>query len=407
MNSERIYLDNAATTPLRAEVVEAMRGAAVDADYNPSSLHAEGRKAARLLDSSRDRVAAVLGVHRNEITFTSGGTESDNLAVAGTMRAAARGSQMVCSAVEHHAVLAAVRALADDGYRPTVLSVGSDGRVELETFSAALGSSTALASVMYANNETGVIQPITELAATARARGAVFHTDAVQAPDWLPIQVPSLGVDLLSLSAHKFGGPKGVGLLYARRGTAMHPLIAGGGQEFGRRPGTENLLGITGMARALELAAAERAAASDRIRGLRDSLESGIASSVPDVRINGAGADRLPNICNVSFNGLESAALLVALDLAGIAVSAGSACTSGSLEPSHVLAAMGLEPGWRRGAIRFSFGPGTTAAQVDRVLTILPPLVDGLRHPSTARAAAGNDGGMGRLKERTARGWRQ
>jgi cysteine desulfurase len=405
VNSKRIYLDNAATTSLRAEVVEAMREASADADYNPSSLHAEGRKAARLLDSSRDRVAALLGVHRSEITFTSGGTESDNLAVVGTMRAAVRGSSAVCSAVEHHAVLAAVEALADDGYRPTVLPVGAEGRVDVDAFSAAIVSGVALATVMYANNETGVIQPIPELAAIARKQGVAFHTDAVQAPYWLPIEVPAMGVDLLSLSAHKFGGPKGVGLLYVRRGTPLHPLLSGGGQEFGRRPGTENLAGIAGMVVALELAVAERAQASDRIQHLRNSLEGGIRSSVPDVHVNGAGA-RLANICNVSFEGVESAALLVALDLAGVAVSAGSACTSGSLEPSHVLAAMGLEPRWRRSAIRFSLGHSTTAAEVEQVLEILPPLVADLRRPPAAARAA-NDGGMGRLKERTARAWRQ
>lgn len=395
MNSKRIYLDNAATTALRPQIVEAMCAAAGDAAYNPSSLHAEGRRAARLLDSARDRAASVLGVHRNEITFTSGGTESDNLAVAGTMRASPREATVVCSAVEHHAVLAAVQALADEGYRATVLPVGSDGRVDAGAFPEALGPSTALASVMYANNETGVIQPIEALAAAARTRGVAFHSDAIQAPDWLPVNAPALGVDLLSLSAHKFGGPKGVGLLYVRRGTPLHPLALGGGQEFGRRAGTENLAGIAGMVAALELAASERIEAAGRIRRLRDRLEGGILNAVPDVRINGVRGERLPNISNVSFAGVESAALLVALDLAGIAVSAGSACTSGSLEPSHVLAAMGLEPRWRQGAIRFSLGPTTGAAEIERVLEIVPSVVADLRRPSAAapRAAKGRGDG--------------
>ena len=395
MNSKRIYLDNAATTPLRTEVINAMREVAADADYNPSSLHAEGRRAASLLDSARDRAASVLGVHRNEITFTSGGTESDNLAVAGTMRSTARGSGVLCSAVEHHAVLATVEALADEGYRPTVLAVGGDGRVDTAAFSRAVGPQTGLASVMYANNETGVVQPIAALAAAARARAVTFHTDAVQAPCWLPLDLPALAVDLASLSAHKFGGPKGVGLLYVRKGSALHPILSGGGQEFGRRPGTENLAGIAGMVTALELAAGERAEAGGRIGRLRDRLESGIRSAVPDVRINGGEADRLPNISNVSFAGVDSAALLVALDLAGVAVSAGSACTSGSLEPSHVLAAMGLEPRWQQGAIRFSLGPATAATEIERVLEILPPLVANLRRPSAAGIRSGNGRGDG------------
>lgn len=386
MNSKRIYLDNAATTSLRAEVVHAMRDVAVDADYNPSSLHAEGRRAAALLDSARDRAAAVLGVSRNEITFTSGGTESDNLAVAGTMRASARGSGVVCSTVEHHAVLTTVETLAGEGYVTSALPVAADGRVDVEVFSRALRPGTALASVMYANNETGVVQPITALAAAAADRAIAFHTDAVQAPCWLSLDVPSLGVDLLSLSAHKFGGPKGVGLLYVRRGGRLHPILTGGGQEFGRRPGTENLAGIAGMVTALELAAAERVEAGRRVGRLRDRLEAGIRSAVTDVRVNGGTTERLPNICNVSFAGIDSAALLVALDLAGVAVSAGSACTSGSLQPSHVLASMGLEPRWRQGAIRFSLGPNTEAGDIERVLEILPPLVADLRGPSLAGA---------------------
>jgi cysteine desulfurase len=386
VNSNRIYLDNAATTPLRAEVVESMREAAVDAGYNPSSLHSEGRRAAGLLDSARDRAAAVLGAHRNEIIFTSGGTESDNLAVVGTVRAAGRGARVVCSAVEHHAVLAAVQALADDGYQAVVLPVAGDGRVSVAAFAQALRAGASLASVMYANNETGVIQPISELAAAARRQGVPLHTDAVQAPDWLPIDVPSLDVDLLSLSAHKFGGPKGVGLLYVRRGTGLHPLLSGGGQESGRRAGTENLAGIAGMVAALELAAAGRVQASDRVRRLRDRLEDGIRLTVPEATVNGSEADRLPNICNVSFAGTDSAALLMALDLAGVAVSAGSACTSGNLEPSHVLDAMGLDAVRRRGAIRFSLGISTTADEVNRVLDILPGIVSDLRRPSVMGA---------------------
>lgn len=360
-----------------------MREASAEADYNPSSLHAEGRRAAALLDAARDRVAALLGVTRGEITFTSSGTEADNLAILGVARATPRGAHVVTTAVEHHAVTAAIDRLRDEGYVVTELPVGPDGRVSPREFAGALRPSTVLASVMYANNEVGTIQPIAVLAAIARERGVAFHTDAVQAPSWLPIGARELGVDLLSISAHKFGGPKGVGLLYARRGIPMQPIVHGGGQEFGRRSGTPNVAGIVGMARALELAVHERPEANRRVARLRDRLEAGIGAAVSDVRVNG-GASRLPNSCNVSFAGVESVQLLIALDLAGVAVSAGSACASGSLEPSHVLAALGLERRWQTGAVRFTLGTKTTAAEIERVLALVPAVVDGLRHTAGA-----------------------
>lgn len=359
-----------------------MREAAAQANYNPSSLHAEGRRAAAVLDRARDRAAELLGAHRSEITFTGSGTESDNLAIIGTVRVARGG--VVSPAAEHHAVLGALEHLREEGAQATVLPVGGDGCVDGESFAAALTPETALASVMYANNETGAIQPIAELAALARGRGVLFHTDAVQAPNWLPTDVGALGVDLLSLSAHKFYGPKGVGLLYVRRGTPIAPIQFGGGQEFGRRSGTQNVVGIAGMVRALELAVTGSGAAAARAAVLRDRLEAGIRAAIPDVRVNGGEGPRLPNLLNVSFAGVDSAELLIALDLAGIAASAGSACTSGNLEPSHVLAAMGLEPRWTRGAVRFSLGTGTTVTEIDRVLDILPPLVAKLRRPAGA-----------------------
>jgi cysteine desulfurase len=384
VNSKRIYLDNAATTALRPEVADAMREALDQSGFNPSSLHAEGRRARGVLDGARDRIARLLGAMRTEITFTASGTEGDNQALLGVVRAREHPAHVLVSAIEHHAVLAAVEQLHAEGYEITRLPVSSDGLVNVQDFESALRPETVFASVMYANNEIGTVQPIAELARIAHDRGVLFHTDAIQAPGWLPLAVGALGVDLLSLSAHKFGGPKGVGCLYVRRGVRLAPILHGGGQEFGRRPGTENVVGIAGMARALELAEAERPRKAAQIGGLRDRLETGIRSSVPDVRINGAGAIRLPNNSNVSFAGIASEVLLIGLDLAGIAASAGSACTSGVLEPSHVLAALGLEPRWRTGAIRFSLGAGTTASQIERVLSILPGLVARLRVPEPA-----------------------
>ncbi len=390
MNFERIYLDNAATTPLRNEVVDAMREALPDSGFNPSSLHAEGRRARGALDKARDRVASLLGAARNEITFTGSGTEADNQALLGVARAAARPAHVVTTAIEHHAVIETAGCLREEGFEITVLPVGRDGRVEPDEFARALRPDTILASVMYANNEIGTLQPVTELARIAHERGVLFHTDAVAAASWLPLDVQGLGVDLLSLSAHKFQGPKGVGILYVRQGVPIQPIVHGGGQEFGRRSGTENVLGITGAARALELALLERPEACGRIARLRDRLEAGIRSTVPEVRINGA-APRLPNILNLSFAGIESAALLIALDLAGVAVSAGSACTSGTLEPSHVLAAIGVEAPWDMGAIRFSLGTRTTPSDTDRVLALLPGLVAGLRNQDPIGQARGND----------------
>jgi cysteine desulfurase len=387
VNSERIYLDNAATTPVRAEVAQAMHAASDDGNYNPSSLHAEGRRARALLDAARERAASILGASRSEITFTSSGTEADNLALLGVLHAAAPRSHIVTTAIEHHAVLSAVERLREEGYDTTVLPVGADGKIAPADFAAALRPSTVLASVMYANNEIGSIQPIAELAAIARQRGVLFHSDAVQAPSWLPVDVRSLGVDLLSLSAHKCYGPKGSGLLYVRRGVPLVPVTFGGGQEFGRRSGTPNVVGAIGLARALELASRERPGTAARVAGLRDRLEMGICAGVPDVRVNGALVSRLPNNLSTSFAGVESAAMLIRLDLSGIAVSAGSACTSGSLEPSHVLAAIGLGDHWQRGTIRFSLGRQTTRDEIDCVVAEVPRIVAELRSPAVPVAS--------------------
>ncbi|MGB8910327.1 MAG: cysteine desulfurase family protein, partial [Candidatus Cybelea sp.] len=393
---DRIYLDNSATTPLRTDVADAMRETCA-ANYNPNSLHAEGRRARAALDTARERIASLLGALRSEIVFTSSGTEANNLALLGVVRAGPAGSAVVAAATEHASVLSALERLAEEGVETTAIPVDSDGRVAAALFSEALHPGTVLASVGYANNEIGTVQPVAELARIARGRGILFHTDAVQAPGWLPLDVRELGVDLLSLSAHKFHGPKGVGALFIRRGTPIAPIIYGGGQEFGLRPGTQNLAGIVGMTRALELAQLERPDQSGRVAALRDRLEAGILAAIPDVRVN-AVEPRLPSILNVSFGGAESAALLIALDLAGIAASAGSACTSGSLEPSHVLAALGVERRWQEGAIRFSLGRETTSAEIEHVLQVMPGLVAEVRRP-TGRLA----GGMGRLKVNGAR----
>ncbi len=376
----RIYLDHAATTPVHPDVVRAMLPYFSDAGYNPSSLHAEGRRARAALDSSRDRVAAALGVARKEITFVGSGSEADNQAILGIARLLReRGRHVVSTRIEHHAVLHALDLLRDDGYEITLLPVDERGLVDPERFANALRDDTILASVMYANNEIGVVQPIARLAAAARERGVIFHTDAVQGAGLIPLRPRELGVDLLSLSAHKFYGPKGVGVLYVRDGVALPPLVVGGGQEFGRRSGTENVAGIVGLAAALERAIEGRPARAARIEALRDRLEKGIVASIDGVRVNGAGAPRLPNNSNISFEGIDSESLLMQLDLAGIAVSSGSACTSGALEPSHVLAALPIDSRWYQGVIRFSLGEATTEEDIERVLELVPEIVQDLR----------------------------
>jgi cysteine desulfurase len=378
---DRIYLDNAATTTVRPEAVAAMLPL-LGGGYNPSSLHAEGRAARAALDDARETVARVLGAAPREIVFTGGGSESDVTAIVGAARAlATRGRHVVTSAIEHHAVMHAVDALERDGWRVTRLPVDGRGLVDPQEFAAALEPQTTVASVMLANNEIGVVQPVAELAALARARGVVFHTDAVQAAGWLPLAVDALGVDLLSLSGHKFNGPKGVGILYVRRGTPLEPLIVGGGQEHGLRAGTEDVAGIVGLAAALRLAEAERPVTSQRVAALRDRLQSGILAAFPDALVNGAAAPRLPNNLSVAFAGLPSDALLMRLDLDGIAASAGSACAAGSLEPSHVTAALGLDEERRLGVIRFSLGRQTSVAEIDEVLRRLPRAVSDVRLP--------------------------
>lgn len=381
---KRIYLDHAATTPVHPDVLAEMLPFFTETGHNPSSLHAEGRQARAGLDRARDRVAEALGVGRKEITFVGSGSEADNQAILGAARAhRARGAHVISTEIEHAAVLHALDALRDEGFEVTLLPVDEHGLVDPAAFARALRNDTVLASVMYANNELGVVQPIAALAAAARARGVIFHTDAVQAAAWIDVRPRELGVDLLSLSAHKFHGPKGVGVLYVRDGLALQPLVHGGGQEFGRRSGTENVAGIVGLAAALERVVATSAERAERVGRLRDKFERGLRARVPDIRINGAGAPRLPNTSNVSFDGLDSEALLMRFDLEGIAVSAGSACTSGALEPSHVIAALHVDPRWQRGIIRFSLGEGTTEEEIDRVLELVPRITEVLQGRAT------------------------
>jgi len=375
VSAKRIYLDHAATTPLAADVLEAMQPYFAHDGYNPSSIHAEGRRARAAVDSARERIAAILHCKPKEIVFTASGTEADNLAIIGAARAArARGKHVVTTAIEHHAVLHAVRALRDEGFDVTLLPVGSDGVVDPARFGDALRDDSVVAAVMYANNEIGTIQPIAELATIARNRGVVFLTDGVQAAGTLDLDVTALGVDALAISAHKFYGPKGVGALYVRDGTPLEPLIHGGGQERGRRSGTENVSGIVGMARALETADAARATTNERVAGLRDTLEAKLTAGLKRVHVNAKGVARLPGISSLSFAGVEAESLLIALDLAGVAASAGSACAAGSLEASHVIAAIGGAAA-NGATLRLSLGRGTTPEEVERVASLLPSLV--------------------------------
>lgn len=387
MTPQRIYLDHAATTPVREEALEAMLPYFAQNGYNASSLHFEGRAARAALDGARERVARCLGAKNKEIVFTGGGSEADNLALIGAARALrARGRHIVSSAIEHHAVLHALDALRDDGWEITLLSVDSAGQVSPDAFAAALRPETVLASVMYVNNETGTVQPIRKLASLAHERNVIFHTDAVQAAAYLPLDVRTLGIDMLSIAAHKFYGPKGTGALYVREGTPLTPILLGGSQEFAKRAGTENLAGIAGLSAALDLAMDERTAAGARIATLRDAFEARVLEQIPDARVNGGEAMRAPHISNLSFLGVTSEQLLMRLDMDGIAVSAGSACASGAIEPSHVIAALGLPEPWMRGVIRFSLGRTTTQAQMTRAAEVLERAVADLRSISSVQA---------------------
>lgn len=362
---ERVYLDHNATTPLDPRVLAAMQPALAAGFGNPSSLHWFGQQARAAVDEAREEAAALIGASPGELVFTGSGSEADNMALRG-LSAMSRDPRrkVVVSAVEHHAVLNSAKALAEEGVPVEYARVGSDGVVDLDDLRAKLDERTALVAVMLANNETGVIQPVAEIAALARRQGALFHCDAVQGAGKILLDVGRLDVDTLAISAHKFYGPKGVGALYVRRGTRMKALVRGGSQEKNRRAGTENVAGIVGLGCAGSLARAELATDSVRITELRDRLESRLLA-IPGARRNGSGP-RVPNTSSVSFDRIDAESLLLALDLKGIAVSTGAACAAGAVEPSHVLRAMGLPMDQVQGSLRFSLGRGTRAAEVDR-----------------------------------------
>ncbi len=359
----RVYLDNNATTPLLPEARRAMLEVLDERFGNPSSAHSWGRAARAVVDSARRRVAALIGARPSTVVFTSGGTEADHLALrAGTEG----GGHVVTSAIEHHAVLDELRALEAGGaIELTVVPVGRDGVVDGGAMIAALRPDTTLVSLMLANNETGVIQPLRELAAHCRERGITVHTDAVQAIGKIGVDVAALSVDLLSLSAHKFGGPKGIGALYVRRGLRFAPLHAGGGQERGIRPGTENVAGIAGIGAAAEAVGSNLAPEAARLRGLRDALETRLLEELPGIVVNGAGADRIANTSSLTLEGIDAEALMLALDLEGIAISTGSACTTGAMAPSHVLTALGLDSAATQSTVRVAWGRVNDAADLD------------------------------------------
>jgi cysteine desulfurase len=382
----KIYLDYNATTPMRPEALEAMRPHLGGEFGNPNSIHAWGREARRALEDARASVASAVGARdKGSIVFVSSGTEADNLALKGAAWAAFPDRRhIVTSAVEHHAVINTCRSLGEQGFEVTYLPVGGDGLIDLEHVERSLRPDTAVLSLMHANNETGVIFPIAEVGKLAARRGIVFHTDAVQTLGRLPIDVETLGVDLLSVSGHKVYGPKGIGALYIRPGTKMVAHLHGGRQERGRRAGTENVPGAVGLARAVELSLNAMAAEADRLRVLRDHLETGILGRIEGTKRNGHRDRRLPTTSNISFSGTDEESVILALDLEGIAVSAGAACTSGSLERSHVLEAMGRKPDVDGAAIRFSLGAGTTEAEIDHLLDLLPAVVGRIRAAAVA-----------------------
>ena len=386
----RVYLDHAATTPVRPEVRERVARVMADQWGNPSSLHFAGRAARAVIDEARGQVAALVGCEPREIIFTASGSEADNLAIKGVAMAyRERGRHIVTTAVEHHAVLHACAALERMGFEVTYVPVDAEGRVDPDAVVAALRPDTLLVSVMLVNNEVGTIQPVAEIARRARERGVLVHTDAVQAAGVLPLRVDELGVDLLSLSAHKMGGPKGVGALFVRRGTQLLPLIDGGGQERRLRAGTENTPAIAGFGLAAELAAREQPARAARLERLRRQLEEGIRARVPGARIHGAGAPRAPHISNIGLPGITADTLLIQLDLEGVAASSGSACSAGTPEPSHVLQAMGLTEEEAFSAVRFSLGDGTTEEDIAYVVELLPRVLERARRARAGRLAAG------------------
>ena len=380
---ERVYLDHAATTPVDPEVAEAVARVLRDAPGNPSSIYAEGRAARALVDGARAQVALAIGAQPAEIVFTSGGTEADNLALRGALKVADGRDGLVTTAIEHHAVIDTARDLERHAQaRVSVVGVDGDGVVDPAAIREAIDAGTSLVSVMHANNEIGTIEPIAEIGAICRERGVTFHTDAVQSVGALPFDVRALAVDLVSINAHKFYGPKGVGALYVRRGTRLATIQTGGGQEKGRRTGTENVAGIVGLGVAMRIARSRQATESPRQARLRDRIIAGVRARLPDALLTGHPTDRLPNNASFCIPGTEGESLIVALDLEGFAVSSGSACTSGDTEPSHVLQALGLDRELAKGSLRVTVGRATTEAQVDAFVDALARVVARLREPA-------------------------
>jgi cysteine desulfurase len=375
-----IYLDYNSTTPVDRAVLDAMLPYFADNFGNASSIHSSGQRGRSAVDAARDSVAALIGAKTAEIVFTSGGTEADNLALFGSVAASNHsGKHIVTTAIEHHAVLNAAQALGKHGIDVTYVPVSASGIVDPQDIRRALRPETILISVMHANNELGTIQPIEEIGRIAAEADVYFHCDAVQSAGKLPLDVNRLGVDLLSISAHKIYGPKGVGALYVRAGTPLEPQFHGGHHERDRRPGTENVPGIVGFGKAAELARVRLTADSARIESLRDGLEEMLLNSLASVRVNGDRSRRVPNTTNLAFTAAGGEALVIALDLQGIACATGAACSSGAVEPSHVLLAIGLSPDEARSSLRFSLGRTTTAAEIDRAADIIPPTVERLR----------------------------
>ena len=381
---QKVYLDNAATTMVRREVLDAMIPAFTTYYGNPSSLHEYARDAGKLVDEARAKVAAAIGAKPDEIVFTGGGSESDNMVLRGVAAAnKKKGKHIITSAVEHHAVLYTLQAMEREGVAElTILPVDEYGLVTPEQVRDAIREDTVLVSIMFANNEVGTIMPVAEIGKVCREKGVLFHTDAVQAVGHVPINVSEMNIDMLSMSAHKFHGPKGIGALYIKKGVRVPALIIGGGQEKKRRAGTENVPGIVGMGRALELAVEHMEANAVHVGALRDKLMKGIPAAIPDVKLNGHPTKRLPNNVNFSIRFIEGESILLMLDINGIAASSGSACTSGSLDPSHVLLAMGLPHEVAHGSLRLTLSEFTTEQEIDYVLDLLPQIVQRLRDMS-------------------------
>lgn len=379
----KVYMDNAATTKLSPDVLNAMMPYLTDIYGNASSVHAFGREAREGVEHARNQVAAAINASPDEIFFTAGGTESDNMAIKGVAhKYAKKGKHIITTAIEHHAVLHTCEALEKEGYEVTYLPVDEDGLISVEQVRAAMRDDTILVTVMFANNEVGTIEPIAEIGALCRERNVLFHTDAVQAVCHIPIDVKAMNIDLMSISAHKFHGPKGIGALYCRKGIVLEPVIVGGAQERKRRAGTENVAGIVGLGAAIERAHKNMAADMARVSALRDKLISGILKNIPHVKLNGHPTQRLPQNVNFSIRYIEGESILLMLDINGIAASSGSACTSGSLDPSHVLLAMGIPHEIAHGSLRLTLSDMTTDEEVDYVLETLTKTVKRLRDMS-------------------------